>query len=79
MRRSIQHPAEELYDLAADPAELHNLAADPRQAPRLAALRADLDAWMQQQGDSQTVFGRPLLLGEPVTIVAPAGAKKKSP
>lgn len=79
VRRSIQHPAEELYDLATDPAELHNLAADPRQAPRLAALRADLDAWMKQQGDTQTVFGHPLLLGEPVTILAPAGAKKKSP
>lgn len=47
---------------------------------RLAALRTELDAWMKQQGDAQTLFGKPLLLGEPVTIVVPATApKKKSP
>ena len=77
VKRYIQHPAEELYDLAADPFELHNLAADPRQAARLAALRADLDAWMKQQGDTQTVFGKPLLLNEPVTLIAPGGASRK--
>lgn len=65
--------------LTSDPDELHNLAADPRQATRLASLRADLDAWMQQQGDTQTVFGKPLLEGEPVTLIAPGNAKKKSP
>ena len=75
-RYSIR-PAEELYDLAADPHELHNLAADPKQSPRLAALRTDLDAWMKQQGDTQTVFGQPLLLGEPATLIAPGGGKKK--
>ena len=80
VNRYIEHPAEELYDLAADPHELRNLAADPRQTTRLAALRAELDAWMKQQGDAQTLFGKPLLLGEPVTIVVPAVApKKKSP
>lgn len=77
VQRSIQHPAEELYDLAADPFELHNLAADPRHATRLASLRAELDAWMKQQGDTQTVFGQPLRLGEPVTMIASPGAKKK--
>jgi uncharacterized sulfatase len=77
VQRSIQHPAEELYDLAADPFELHNLAADPRHATRLAGLRAELDAWMKQQGDTQTVFGQPLRLGEPVTMIASPGAKKK--
>jgi N-sulfoglucosamine sulfohydrolase len=77
VKRYTTHPAEELYDLAADPSELHNLAADPRHAPRLAGLRADLDAWMKQQGDTQTVFGKPLLLGEPVTILTPGNAKKK--
>lgn len=80
VKRYIEHPAEELYDLTVDPFELHNLAADPRQTTRLAALRAELDAWMKQQGDAQTLFGKPLLLGEPVTIVVPAVApKKKSP
>ncbi|MSU24987.1 MAG: hypothetical protein EXS32_14360, partial [Opitutus sp.] len=79
VRRYTTRPAEELYDLTADPFELHNAAADPRHAARLAAMRADLDAWMKQQGDTQTVFGQPLLLGEPVTIITPAGAKKKQP
>jgi N-sulfoglucosamine sulfohydrolase len=77
VKRYIQHPAEELYELAADPFELHNLAADPSQATRLAAMRADLDAWMKQQGDTQTVFGKPLLFDEPVTLITPGAAKKK--
>jgi hypothetical protein len=51
-----------------------------RHASRLAALRAELDAWMKQQDNAQTLFGLPLLRGEPVTIVVPAVApKKKSP
>jgi uncharacterized sulfatase len=44
-------PAEELYDLKADPHERKNLAADPKHAERLKALRTDLDAWMKEQGD----------------------------
>jgi uncharacterized sulfatase len=44
-------PAEELYDLAADPSELRNLAADAAQAERLATMRAELDAWMKAEGD----------------------------
>ena len=79
VRRYTTRPAEELYDLAADPHELRNLAADPQQASRLATMRADLDAWMKQQGDTQTVFGKPLLQGEPVTLIAPGNAKKKAP
>ena len=75
--RFSERPAEELYDLRADPYELHNLAADPKQSARLTALRADLDAWMKQQGDTQTVFGKPLLRGEPATPITPGGAKKK--
>jgi uncharacterized sulfatase len=51
VRRYHTRPAEELYDLSADPWELKNLAADPKQADRLKALRADLDAWMTDQGD----------------------------
>lgn len=49
---AYQHrPAEELYDLQADPLELNNLADDPAYADELAALRARLDAWMDSQGD----------------------------
>jgi arylsulfatase A-like enzyme len=51
LRRYLARPAEELYDLAADPWELHNLAAEPAQAERLAAMRGELDAWMRAQGD----------------------------
>ena len=50
----------------------------PRHASRLAGLRADLDAWIKQQGDTQTVFGKPLLLGDPVTLITPGNAKKKT-
>lgn len=77
VKRYSERPAEELYDLAADPFELHNLAADPKHATRLAAMRADLDAWMKQQGDTQTVFGNPLLKGAPATLITPGGGKKK--
>jgi N-sulfoglucosamine sulfohydrolase len=51
VRRYHTRPAEELYDLQADPWELKNLAADPAQAARLKKMRADLDAWMAAQGD----------------------------
>lgn len=45
-------PAEELYDLQADPGETRNLAKDRRHAATLADLRARLDSWMVQQGDT---------------------------
>jgi arylsulfatase A-like enzyme len=51
VHRYHKRPAEELYDLTADPHELTNLAGDPAQSGRLKALRADLDAWMKSQGD----------------------------
>ncbi len=71
VKRSVERPAEELYDLKADPQELRNLAADPQQASRVASMRAELKAWMKQQGDTETVFGKPLLLGEPATLLPP--------
>jgi uncharacterized sulfatase len=51
VRRYHTRPAEELYDLAADPWELKNLAAEPARADTLKKLRAELDAWMAGQGD----------------------------
>ena len=49
---AYQHrPAEELYDLAADPFELTNIVDDPANADVLAELRAATEAWMHQQGD----------------------------
>lgn len=44
-------PAEELYDLTADPHELHNLAADPVHAKTLESLRRRLDEWMEKTND----------------------------
>ena len=72
VKRHIERPAEELYDLTADPHELKNLAASPEHAARIAEMRAEVDAWMLAQGDKQTVFGTPTLIGEP----APPFAEK---
>ena len=44
-------PAEELYDLTADPHELTNLAADPSHAAALAELRTELDRWREETAD----------------------------
>ena len=48
---SPTRPAEELYDLAADPHELNNLADDPAHGAALDALRQRLAAWEQDTGD----------------------------
>jgi arylsulfatase A-like enzyme len=44
-------PAEELFDLAADPDCTRNLAADPAHAPVAAALRGRMEAALTAQGD----------------------------
>ncbi len=51
VRRYITRPAEELYDVIADPWELNNLAANPDHADTMQLLRSDLDVWMQANGD----------------------------
>jgi arylsulfatase A-like enzyme len=51
VERYRRRPAEELYDLSSDPYELHNLAGDKQYAETLAGLRADVAAWMAEQGD----------------------------
>ena len=43
---SPTRPAEELYDVQADPFETRNLSADPQFRTALEALRARLDRWM---------------------------------
>jgi N-sulfoglucosamine sulfohydrolase len=65
LKRYHARPAEELYDLAADPHEQRNLAANPKHAKQLAALRVELDAWMKAQGDQQPVLAEPRLLSDP--------------
>ncbi|WP_461107381.1 sulfatase-like hydrolase/transferase [Spirosoma koreense] len=44
-------PAEELYDVAADPDNIHNLAADPRYANELSQLRKANEQWLRQSND----------------------------
>ena len=51
VERYLHRPAEELYDLAADPDEGKNLADTPEQAERLKEMRRMLDQWMAAQGD----------------------------
>jgi N-sulfoglucosamine sulfohydrolase len=51
VRRYHTRPAEELYDLTADPWELYNLAAEPVHSSILRTRRGDLDRWMKEQGD----------------------------
>lgn len=47
----FKRPAEELYDLDADPLETRNLAGDPTLSAVRTKLGSALDAWMRQQGD----------------------------
>lgn len=54
LERYHHHPAEELFDLEADPRELHNLAADPAHAATVERLRARVAEWRKQQGDDRT-------------------------
>ena len=52
-------PAEELYDLEADPHELNNLAADKRHKKTLARHRGILDRWIKESGDHGETPERP--------------------
>ncbi|MSU51149.1 MAG: arylsulfatase A family protein [Opitutus sp.] len=90
LQRYHARPAEELYDLVADPHEQHNLvdlvsgrgAADPQHAKVLVGLRGELDAWLKAQSDQQTVFAEPRLLSDPKSYGAPAeiiGQAKQAP
>lgn len=81
LKRYHERPAEELYDLEADPHEQHNLAADPAKAAEMARLRAKLDAWIAIQGDRLPVFEKPRLLSDPTSFgpsaIPPPPARKK--
>jgi arylsulfatase A-like enzyme len=45
------HPAEELYDLKADPYEMNNIAGKPEAASVLQKMRRQLNDWMVSQND----------------------------
>ncbi|WP_433874892.1 sulfatase family protein [Sinomonas atrocyanea] len=54
LQRSLvaaSRPAEELYDVAADPHETRNIATDPAHAAVLARMRNALTGWQDRYGD----------------------------
>jgi N-sulfoglucosamine sulfohydrolase len=57
-----RRPAEELYDLQADPWEFHNLAAEPAQRETLARLRQELERWIVATHDAGAVAEDPVAL-----------------
>ena len=59
VKRYMERPKEELYDLEADPHEMKNLASDPTHAKRLVELRQEVEAWMKGQGDKRIAPGTP--------------------
>ncbi|MEM9830913.1 MAG: sulfatase [Bacteroidota bacterium] len=58
-------PAEEFYDLQQDPTEQHNLIEEANYQTQIKTMRSQLEEWMQQQGDHQTVFQKPYLISDP--------------
>ena len=73
MTEKYQHrPAEELYDVAADPHCLNNLIDDPRLAKLKAELSRKLDEWMKSQDDKGAET-------EAIAHTRKAGYAKKKP
>ena len=64
LQRSLlapEKPAEELYDLEADPHETRNLVGDPAHGAALGRLRAALTDWQERYGDLGLIPERELL------------------
>ena len=70
-----KRPAEELYDLKADPAQLKNVAGDPAYAETLKKLSAALTAELKATGDPRIVGGAEIIDTYPYG--GGGGAKKK--
>ena len=51
VRRYQRRPAEELFDMEADPLEWKNVADDPQYASIKSELKQKLSSWMAEQGD----------------------------
>ncbi|RJG27486.1 sulfatase family protein [Massilia cavernae] len=64
--RYYHRPAEELYDLKADPDERVNLAGDKKYSATLEDLRTRLEAWRNDQGDTVRVKETPHLKEGPI-------------
>lgn len=73
IQRYFQRPAEELFDLEADPLEHENLATQPDHRSQVRELRAKLERWMEAQGDKRTVFSDPYPASGPRPDAAAVG------
>ncbi|WP_321996631.1 sulfatase [Draconibacterium orientale] len=60
-----QRPAEEFYDMQADPNEQNNLISNPYFQNEIKELRQKLAEWMLMQSDKKTVFRAPYFLSGP--------------
>ena len=78
VQRYHERPAEELYDLTADPGEQHNLASDARHAARLKEMRAELETWLHEQDDQRKVFNEPRRLTD-TSSYGPGAALRNAP
>ena len=52
VNRLRSRPQYQLYNLKQDPYELNNLAGNPEYSERIKKFKADIEAWMKQQGDN---------------------------
>ena len=59
VKRYMHRPAEQFYNTAKDPYEMTNLANDPASSAVKARLSAELDRWMQDQGDPGAALDTP--------------------
>lgn len=57
--RFVNRPAVEFFDLENDKWELNNLVNQPEYADRISLMRAELEKWMQQQGDQGVLLDYP--------------------
>ncbi|MRI32585.1 hypothetical protein EOPP23_06240 [Endozoicomonas sp. OPT23] len=59
--RYFTRPEIEFYDLENDPHEQNNLAANPAYAEKIASMKADLEKWMEDQGDQRLLALEPIV------------------
>ena len=67
VRRYMRRPSEQLYHTPGDPYEMTDLAENSKYAEVLARLSAEVDSWMEAQGDP----------GAPVDTLKAHGAAKR--